>query len=105
MQKQQQLYELDLNAKNYQITISHLSTISKLDDMEFDIENDEIFILSDDENIDTNDETSSNEDIEDNIYIKPLVSINDWRNMVSYWIEMIEDELQNYFEEFIVGEN
>ncbi|EXX67830.1 hypothetical protein RirG_110780 [Rhizophagus irregularis DAOM 197198w] len=93
MQRQQQLYELDYHAKQYQITITRTS-----DNIEFArLENDdEIFILSDNEGSDTDSKTNEydNESI-NNIYTQPLASANEWRKTVIDWIEMIENELQD----------
>ncbi|GBC53930.2 DUF659 and ribonuclease H-like domain containing protein [Rhizophagus irregularis DAOM 181602=DAOM 197198] len=93
MQRQQQLYELDYHAKQYQITITRTS-----DNIEFArLENDdEIFILSDNEDSDTDSKTNEydNESI-NNIYTQPLASANEWRKTVIDWIEMIENELQD----------
>ncbi|RGB26417.1 hypothetical protein C1646_770471 [Rhizophagus diaphanus] len=57
---------------------------------------DEIFILSDNEGSDTNSKTNeyNNENI-NNIYTQLLASANEWRKPVIDWIEMIENELQN----------
>ncbi|GBC53195.2 ribonuclease H-like domain-containing protein [Rhizophagus irregularis DAOM 181602=DAOM 197198] len=93
MQRQQQLYELDYHAKQYQTTITRTS-----DNIEFArLENDdEIFILSNNEGSDTDSETNEydNESI-NNIYTQPLASANEWRKTVMDWIEMIENELQD----------
>ena len=100
MQKQQQLQELDFHAKKYKTTISHLPIISESNNIEFNIENDETFILSDNENINNDDEVNDNKDF-NNIYTQSLTSINDWKNMVSNWLEMIEDELQDQEDEIM----
>ncbi|CAB5351044.1 unnamed protein product [Rhizophagus irregularis] len=99
MQRQQQLYELDYHAKQYQTTITRTS-----DNIEFArLENDdEIFILSDNEGSDTDSETNEydNESI-NNIYTQPLASANEWRKTVMDWIEMIENELQDQDNELV----
>ena len=92
MQRQQQLCELDYHAQQYQKIIKSISDNMKFARSEND---DEIFILSDDENSDTDSEIdeNNNEDV-NNIYTQPLTSVNEWRKMVTYWIEMIENEPQ-----------
>ena len=92
MQRQQQLCELDYHAKQYQKIVTNI-----LDNTEFaGSENDnEIFILSDGENSNTDSEIDENHNESiNNIYTHPLTSINEWRKMVTYWIEMIENEPQ-----------
>ncbi|RGB28610.1 hypothetical protein C1646_767623 [Rhizophagus diaphanus] len=48
--------------------------------------NDDMFVLSDDEDTNIDNETN-----ERDIYTRPLTSINEWRNIVT---QMIENELQ-----------
>ncbi|CAG8746253.1 6163_t:CDS:2, partial [Rhizophagus irregularis] len=83
MQKQQQIRELDFHAKQYKTIIENTSYNTNLES------NDDMFVLSDDEDTNIDNETN-----ERDIYTRPLTSINEWRNMVTHWVEMIENELQ-----------
>src|SRR6266542_2499010 len=92
MQRKQQLCELDYHAKQYQKIITNISDNTEFAGSEND---DEIFILSDGENSDTDSEIDKNHNESiNNIYTHPLTSINEWRKMVTHWIEMIENEPQ-----------
>ncbi|POG58993.1 hypothetical protein GLOIN_2v873442 [Rhizophagus irregularis DAOM 181602=DAOM 197198] len=83
MQKQQQIRELDFHAKQYKTIIENTSYNTNLES------NDDMFVISDDEDTNIDNETN-----ERDIYTRPLTSINEWRNMVTHWVEMIENELQ-----------
>ncbi|EXX65616.1 hypothetical protein RirG_131580 [Rhizophagus irregularis DAOM 197198w] len=83
MQKQQQIRELDFHAKQYKTIIENTSYNTNLES------NDDMFVISDDEDTNIDNETN-----ERDIYTRPLTSINEWSNMVTHWVEMIENELQ-----------
>ncbi|GBB98755.1 hypothetical protein RclHR1_33050001 [Rhizophagus clarus] len=51
--------------------------------------NDDMFVFSNDKDTNINNEIN-----ERDIYTQPLTSINEWRNMVTHWVKMIENELQ-----------
>ena len=90
MQRKQQLCELDYHVKQYQKIITNISDNTEFAGSEND---DEIFILSDGENSDTDSEIDKNHNESiNNIYTHPLTSINEWRKMVTHWIEMIKNE-------------
>ena len=96
MQQQQQFRELDFYAQQYRKTIANL-TISESDNIEnMDHEN---FFLSDNEDTDIdneiNERSNENTDFISNTYTQSITSINEWRNMITNWAEIIENESQN----------
>ena len=87
---------MDFYAQRYQKTIANLA-ISESDNTEnIDHEN---FFLSDNEDTDIDNEINerNNEDTNfiNNTHIQSITSINEWRNMIANWAEMIESELQD----------
>src|SRR6266498_5435889 len=102
MQQQQQFRELDFYVQQYRKTIINL-VIFKLDNIEnIDHEN---FFLSDNDDTDidneVNERSNENTDFINNTHTQSITSINEWRNMITNWTEMIENEPQDQDTEII----
>ncbi|CAI2163079.1 15581_t:CDS:2 [Funneliformis geosporum] len=89
---------MTLKAFDNQELVITLSKIETSDNIEFaKFENDEeIFVLSDNKDSDTDRKMDGNDNESiNNIYTQPLTFANEWRKTVIDWIEMIENESQD----------